>query len=250
MLSKIKGILAVKYPIELADKIVELYSKILLEYRKKEWKNCIGTIGQFNEACFRVINLELTANYISLKDKLPNFTNNILNQWEQYTGKDEVFRTIIPRMLFSMYCLRSKRGAVHLSNISANEIDTTVLLYQTKWILAELIRIVSNISFEETTVLIKQLISRENEIIWDAGKNLRVLCTKLSAQKQILCLLYSKDKLSDKELFDCIEYTNFSLFKSRLLKDLHKKRFIEYDAPMCILSPTGMIEAEKILNKI
>ena len=136
MLNKIQNILSKRYPVELTNKIIELYSKILLEYRKRDWKNCIATIGQFNEACFRIINLELTGNYIDLATKLPNFTNGILNNWEQYSSKDEIFRTVMPRILFSMYCLRSKRGAVHLSNIDPNEIDSTVLLYQTKWFLS------------------------------------------------------------------------------------------------------------------
>ena len=222
----------------------------MLEYRKRDWKNCIATIGQFNEACFRIINLELTGNYIDLATKLPNFTNGILNNWEQYSSKDEIFRTVMPRILFSMYCLRSKRGAVHLSNIDPNEIDSTVLLYQTKWFLSELIRLISNLPFNETADLIKQIISKENELVWNTGKKLRILSPKLKAKDQILCLLYTKDKLSDKELFDCVEYTNFSLFKSRLLRDLHKKRFIEYEKPYCLLSPIGMLEAEKIFNEI
>ena len=81
MLSKVEAALKTKYPEELSVKIVELYLKILLEYRKKDWKNCIGTIGQFNEAIYRIIELELTGTYIPLSQQLPQFNQKILDKW-------------------------------------------------------------------------------------------------------------------------------------------------------------------------
>ena len=53
MLNKLRDILKVKYPQDLSEKIIELYSKILSEYRKKNWQNCISNVGQFNEAIGR-----------------------------------------------------------------------------------------------------------------------------------------------------------------------------------------------------
>lgn len=248
MLNKVETILKTKYPEEISIKIVKLYFKILLEYRKKDWKNCIATIGQFNEAIYRVIELEQSGTYIPLAQQLPQFNSKILNQWENSKiSKSETFRVIMPRILFGMYCLRSKRGAVHLSNIDPNELDATMLLYQAKWIVAELIRHSSNLCFDETTNLIKQIIVKENDIVWNTGKRTRIL-KLIPAQQQVLCLLYSLGNLTDRELFENIEYANFSIFKTRVLKSLHKKRFIEYEIPNCILSPLGVCESEKILS--
>lgn len=250
MLNKIETILKTKYNEEISVKTVQLYAKILLEYRKKDWKNCISTIGQFNEAMFRVIEYELTGIYIPLSNQLPQFNSKILSNWENTSiPNSEIFRIVMPRILFSMYCLRSKRGAVHLSNIDPNEIDATLLLYQVKWFLSELIRNISKLSFNETAEIIKQIIAKENDIIWNTGEKIRIL-RPLSTVQQVLCLLYHSDKLTDKELCDNIEYKNFSVFKSRILKTLHKKRLIEYNAPNCILSPTGISEAEKILSSL
>lgn len=178
-----------------------------------------------------------------MSQQLPQFNSKVLNQWEnsQISGS-EIFRVVLPRILFGMYCLRSKRGAIHLSHIDPNESDATMLLYQVKWIVTELIRVSSNLSFDETTYIIKQIITKENTIVWNTGKKIRIL-KSIPAQQQVLCLLYSSGSLTDKELFEYIEYTNFSVFKTRILKNLHKKRFIEYEIPNCILSPIGIFES-------
>ena len=154
----------------------------------------------------------------------------------------------MPRILFSMYCLRNKRGAVHLSNIDPNEIDATLLLQQTKWFLAEIVRLSSNLSFDETVELIKQITCKEIEIVWDTGDSIRILKNDLTTAQKVICLLYYKDNQTDEELFDNTEYKNFSLFKNRILKDLHQKRLIEYTNQDCKISPLGIKEAETIFN--
>ena len=248
MLNKINTILKTKYPKELSEKIVKIYTDILLEFRKKDWKNCISNVGQLNEAFFRVIEYELNGSCTDLSSPLPQFQNSTLSRWESIPNKPEIFRIIMPRILFSMYCLRNKRGAVHLSNIDPNEIDATLLLQQTKWFLAEIVRLSSNLSFDETVELIKQITCKEIEIVWDTGDNIRILKNDLTTAQKVICLLYYKNNQTDEELFDNTEYKNFSLFKNRILKDLHQKRLIEYTNQDCKISPLGIKEAETIFN--
>ncbi|MGN0014194.1 MAG: hypothetical protein ACI37T_02110 [Candidatus Gastranaerophilaceae bacterium] len=246
MLNKVRIILESKYPKELSEKIVKLYSDTLLDFRKKNWKNCISNIGQLNEAFFRVLEYELTGNYIDLKTQLPKFQSGILNHWENVSNKPENLKVIMPRILFGMYCLRNKRGAIHLSSIDPNEIDATVLIQQAKWFLAEIIRINSPLSFDETIKLIKQIICKEIDIIWDTGGKIRILKNDLNTTQKVICLLYYKDGQSENELYENTEYKNFSLFRNRILKSLHQRRFIEYNNKVCKISPLGIIEAEKI----
>lgn len=248
MLNKVETILKTKYPDELSKRIVKIYSDTLFDFRKKDWKNCISNIGQLNEAFFRVIEYEVSGNYIDLNTQLPQFQNNILSRWENTPNKPEIFRIIMPRILFSMYCLRNKRGAIHLSGISPNEIDATLLIHQSKWFLAEIVRLVSKLSFDETSNLIKQIICKEIDIVWDTGENIRILKNNLTASQKVLCLLYYKDNQTDEELFKNTEYKNFSLFKNRVLRDLHQKRLVEYANQNCKISPLGINEAESIFN--
>ena len=248
MLNKVETILKTKYPDELSKRIVKIYSDTLFDFRKKDWKNCISNIGQLNEAFFRVIEYEVSGNYIDLNTQLPQFQNNILSRWENTPNKPEIFRIIMPRILFSMYCLRNKRGAIHLSGISPNEIDATLLIHQSKWFLAEIVRLVSKLSFDETSNLIKQIICKEIDIVWDTGENIRILKNNLTTSQKVLCLLYYKDNQTDEELFKNTEYKNFSLFKNRVLRDLHQKRLVEYANQNCKISPLGINEAESIFN--
>ncbi len=248
MLNKVETILKTKYPDELSKRIVKIYSDTLFDFRKKDWKNCISNIGQLNEAFFRLIEYEVSGNYIDLNTQLPQFQNNILSRWENTPNKPEIFRIIMPRILFSMYCLRNKRGAIHLSGISPNEIDATLLIHQSKWFLAEIVRLVSKFSFDETSNLIKQIICKEIDIVWDTGENIRILKNNLTASQKVLCLLYYKDNQTDEELFKNTEYKNFSLFKNRVLRDLHQKRLVEYANQNCKISPLGINEAESIFN--
>lgn len=248
MLNSVNKILLSRYPNELANKIVELYSAILFENRRKSWKNCISNIGQFNEVCYRLIEFELTGVYIPFNQQLPKFTNQTLIKWENIGNKPEIYRVIMPRILYGMYSLRSKRGAIHVSNIDPNEMDTSIMLSQVKWFLAEIIRNITNVSFNETSEIIKNIINKENEIIWEVNGVLRILDTKLKTEQKILSLLYSKDKQTFKELFNNTEYKNSTNFKL-ILKKMHNKKLIEYAVDKIFISPKGILEVEKYLNK-
>ena len=74
----------------------------------------------------------------------------------------------------------------------------------------------------------------------------------LDFKKQTLLLLYScvDGKASDQEIFDWVEYSSKGMFKTRILKDLHNERLIEYDdnAGTVYISPNGvkLVEANLI----
>ena len=83
-----------------------------------------------------------------ISNKLPNFNERILTTWENYgSAYDEVYRIIIPRCLYAMYCIRNKRGMIHKNHIDPNKMDATILLNDTKWVLAEFFRMSSTLSF-------------------------------------------------------------------------------------------------------
>ena len=94
--------------------------------------------------------------------------------------------------------------------------------------------------------MIKQIICKEIDIIWDTGGKIRILKNDLNTTQKVICLLYYKDGQSENELYENTEYKNFSLFRNRILKSLHQRRFIEYNNKVCKISPLGIIEAEKI----
>ena len=69
----------------------------------------------------------------------------------------------------------------------------------------------------------------------------------MTSKDKVICLLYMKDGMTDIELQNSIEYKNFSDFK-KILRALHKDKMIEYQNPKCILSPIGIMKAEKLFE--
>ena len=247
--SDIQNVLATAYPSELVDSMLTSYENALAEYKKEHWQYFGNEIGQFVEVARRMIEYQLDNRYTPLADKLANFNERILTAWENYDSKfSEVYRIVIPRCLYSMYCLRNKRGMIHKSHIDPNRMDASVLLSNTKWVLAEIFRQVSTMSFEETEEIVNSIMCKESSIIWDTGNGLRILDTKMSCKNKVLCLLYMKNGQLDTDLQKSTEYKNTTEFK-RVLRTLHKEKLIEYADSKCILSPTGLIEAETLLTK-
>lgn len=247
--SDIQKVLTTVYPTELVDSMLTSYENALAEYKKEHWQYFGNEIGQFVEVARRMIEYQLDNRYTPLADKLSNFNERILTAWENYDSKfSEVYRIVIPRCLYLMYCLRNKRGMIHKSHIDPNRMDASVLLSNTKWVLAEIFRQVSTMSFEETEEIVNSIMCKESSIVWDTGNCLRILDTKMSCKNKVLCLLYMKDGQSDADLQKSTEYKNTTEFK-RVLKALHKEKLIEYTDSKCILSPTGLMEAEILLTK-
>ncbi len=247
--SDIQNILSTEYPSELVESMLTSYENALAEYKKEHWQYFGNEIGQFIEVVRRIIEYQLEKRYTPLANKLANFNERILTAWENYDSNiSEVYRIIIPRCLYSMYCLRNKRGMIHKNHIDPNRMDATVLLSNTKWVLAEIFRQVSTMSFEETETVVNSIMVKETSIIWDVGNCLRILDTKMSTKDKVICLLYMREKMTDTDLQKFIEYKNISQFK-KILCELHKSKLIEYSAPNCILSPLGIEYAERLYSK-
>lgn len=239
--------LAVAYPNELIESLLTSYENALVEYKKGHWQYFGNEVGQFIEVARRIIEYQLNGTYTSLTDKLSIFNEKLLMDFERKGSEiSEVYRIVIPRILYAMYCLRNKRGMIHKSHIDPNKMDATVLLGNTKWVLAELFRIVSTLSFDETEKIVDSIMCRETSIIWDTGTTLRVLNAKMSARDKILCLLYTKNNQSENDLRNSIEYKNVSEFR-KILKALHKEKMIEYTVEKCSISPVGIKKAESLL---
>ena len=245
---KIKNILINNLPEELIDELLENYVNSLKEFRKGNWKYFSTEIATFNEIIFRILEYLLTANYTAINNKLPKFNEKVLLTWEAIPNKDENIRIIIPRILYSMFCIRNKRGAIHKNHIIPNKMDANLLLSNAKWIISELIRTYSSLGMDDAENLIDSIQSKEVDFIWNVDSNVRILNLELKCQEQILVLLYIYNTLSIDELLKNIEYSNKSVFKKYLVT-MHKKRLLELMGDKCTISPIGIVEAEKLILK-
>jgi len=248
MREKVNKIIESAFDSEIAKNILDSYQEIQSNYNLRKWKPSELDSGHFVESVRRAIEKELLNNYIPFDKKLPNFNDTILQSYERAMGS-ESFRILIPRALKSIYNIRNKRGVGHISTISPNEMDATYILYTVKWVLAEIIRLKSKLSIPETQKLVNLIVKRQVEILWKEKDFNRVLDSSMSAKNQVLVLLFNDSPLKRDLLLRAIEYKNPTDFNNKVLRPLHKSRFIEYDKKSgdCLISPTGTMVAEKII---
>jgi hypothetical protein len=118
-----------------------------------------------------------------------------------------------------------------------------------KWVLAELVRLGSQLTIQETQQLVDKIVERQYTLVWKSDGIIRILDTKLVAREKVLVLLYDDSPRSDESLRSIIEYRNGTGFRA-ILRDLHRKRLIEYkDDQNCVISPAGLLEAEAIIRR-
>ena len=127
---------------KLAEHIINSFKEVERNYHLKSWKTSSLDAGHFVEAVRRLIELKLFGQYTPINKPLPNFNDKCLNSYLNKQG-EESYRIHIPRLLFTIYGIRNKRGIGHISNIKPNKIDSTLILSSCKWVLAEIIRPVS-----------------------------------------------------------------------------------------------------------
>ncbi len=233
---------------EIATVILDAYREIEHNYALRKWKPSELDAGHFVEGVRRALDHELTGSYIAFSKALQPFDDKALLSYENKTG-DHSFRLLIPRALKSIYNIRNKRGVAHISDVNPNEMDATLILYNVKWILAELLRLKSGLAPEQTQKMIDIIVERKCPLIWKEGGIISVLSTRMSTKKQILVLLYDKSPIRDTELQNITEYINCTNFK-KMLKEMHKQKLIYYHQNgNCHLSPVGISEAETIIQE-
>lgn len=248
MYNKVNKILRHGFDADIAEHILDSFKEIQENYILKKWKPSELDAGHFVESVRRAIEKELFGNYTSFSQNISNFDNKILLSYENAKG-DDSYRILIPRILKSVYNIRSRRGVGHVGAISPNEMDATYILYATKWVLAELVRSKSNLSPADTKQIVDNIIVRQVSLIWKNKSDLkRILNPRISAAEQILIFLLDENVLSVTELLNMTEYRNRTNFL-KILRKLHTKRWIDFSSDQCELTPTGSIEAEEILKK-
>lgn len=247
--NQIEDLLKYEIPDELIKPLFEHFQKANNEFLKENWDYVGNEIGKFIEIAFRIVQNKNLEQYTPINKKLPIITEGFLKNFEQANDVGEEYRIIIPRVLYSMYCIRNKRGMIHINNINPNRMDALYLINSSKWILSEIIRSTSNIDFEIAMKIIDDILHKTTPYIWRNNDIVRVLNTKLNIKEKILILLYSEDKMSVERLFNCIEYKNKTIFKKYVM-ELHKSRFLEIDSnDECLILPNGIEYIEQILKK-
>jgi hypothetical protein len=125
------------------------------------------------------------------------------------------------------------------------------VLYSTKWIVAELVRLLHTLTTEEATAIVDGLIEREVAWVWTHEDKKRVLRTGMTWKQQTLVLLLTEaGDVPEVDLCRWLEHSSPPSFRKDVLKPLHKARQIEYDTTerTVRLLPPGVTAAEALVS--
>ncbi len=249
-MKNIKNLLESCFGRLIAENLLSSYDDIVNKYSQSKWQESISASGKFAEIGVRAVECKLfQGKYLQFDKTLGGF-DKLLAKYEKTKG-DRSYRVLIPRVLRNIYAIRSTRGGAHVSSISPNRMDATLLLYSVKWVLAEMVRIESGFSADETASLVEAITERLTPLIWRKGQITRVLSNKITVKDKILLLLnHFPDSQTEVKLYTMTEYSNHSVFKKRI-RELHRETLIHYDTQtgLCTISPTGEKQADQIQLK-
>ncbi len=234
-------------PTELADGMMSNLESAISSYQTQQYSTSVLATGKFVEFAIRALEFLSKKRYTPLSKNLQKFTNQRLDEFANQFDS-EPCKTLIPRTLFSMYCIRNKRGGIHVATYEPNRLDAAKLIHDMKWVIYELASITCNTSDEKVVTLLENFSAPLSQVIWDVDNTRRVLSDRLSCQDQILLLLSSRSMSLD-QLRTATEYKNISRFRNIVL-DLHKHRLINYHDGICTISPLGANAVEKIIKKL
>lgn len=248
MRDEIRRILESTYPKELVDALLSAFGDMQKEYARGNYKASELEGGQFNEAARRLLEIELFGTATPLGSPLNRFNDAELKRYESAAGPDS-FRIIIPRVLYSAYTLRNKRGVGHLGHASPYYMDAVYVLCCYGWVLAEFVRAKSGLPAETCQEIVDSLVERQMPLVYVDDKVRRVLDTNMPARDQVIVLLYSTGTpLAEDDLLAWVEYSNPSTFRKNVLYTLHKERLIEYRDKVCRLTVKGVKAVEELLR--
>ena len=154
-------------------------------------------------------------------------------------------------MLMALYEIRNNRNVGHIGgDVDPNHMDAVCVLQMSKWIVAELVRVLHRVDTDTATAVVDGLVERETPLIWEVNGKRRVMNVKLSMRDRTLILLHGDGgEVSEVNLVSWIEYSNAAVYRRDVLRKMHKKRLIEYDQSrgMAQISPTGIAYVEDAL---
>jgi hypothetical protein len=179
----------------LVDQLLRAYTDLKSNYYLDKHKPSELEGGHFAEVVIRILQFITTGTYTPLGQTLARFDTRELERYSNLpsaTYSDSI-RIHIPRAVFAIYGIRSRRGVGHVGgDINANLSDASFIVATCDWILAELLRLYYTSSLEEAQKLVDTLVARKVPLIQDFDGFLKVLDPALSVPRRVLVLLYQR----------------------------------------------------------
>lgn len=241
-------------PDGLRKPLIQEFEQILTEYRAADWEKVGLKAGKICETVFTILKGYTSGHYPSAPSKPSNMVAACTALESSGSQFSRPVRIQIPRVLIALYELRNNRAIGHVSgDLNPNHMDAEFFLRGCKWMIAELVRIFTNLSTDEARDLIEEVTERTLPVVWDTASGKKILNPTLSARDKALVLTYScAGGATADELKRWIGYGNLSRFRKQILGGLSADALVHFDeaSDRVVVSPTGIrrVEMTGLLN--
>jgi hypothetical protein len=235
-------------PSGLRDPLMAEYEKLLRHYGEMRWEPAELNGGKLCEVVYTILKGYVDGSF----PPKPAKPRNMVDACRAFEGAQCASRSIrlqIPRLLIALYEVRNGRSVGHVGgDVDPNHMDAGLVVSMSQWLMAELVRIFHAVTVEEATATVDNLVERRIPLLWRVGGRTRVLSATMSYRDKAFALLYgASGSLKAKDIVDCIEYSNASVFRKMVLVPAHKAALIDFDSKTdeVRLSPLGVRYVEQ-----
>jgi hypothetical protein len=151
----------------------------------------------------------------------------------------------------SIYTFRNKRNIAHNGEVDPNTIDLAFTAHASAWIVAEFLRISTNITMEEAGRLIELVHAPIGDLVEEIDGT-TLIHGKMSTSDEVLVLLRSRypDYVSLDKILETTRLRNSKSVKNRLI-ELVEAKLVFGDAKRGYkLTSVGFNEAVKIIARL
>jgi hypothetical protein len=230
--------------------LVASFSGIVKNFAERRWEPAELNGGKLCEVAYCVVQGIAEGKFPARATKPRNLVD-ACRALENQSGPPRAVRIQIPRMLIALYEVRNNRNVGHVGgDVDPNHMDAVCVLQISKWIVAELIRVLHEQPVDEAAALVDAVVEREVPLVWKVGDKMRVLDPALSYKDTTMILLHAvAGPVQESDLFTWAEHSNASVYRRDILRKGHKDRLLEYDeeAGTVEISPRGVEYAEGLL---
>jgi hypothetical protein len=238
----------VQLPPQLRQDLLGSFTEIVNNFAENRWEPSELNGGKLCEAAYSICKGLCSGSLPQRAQKPRNMLQACQALERDYAQADRSPRIQIPRMVVALYEIRNNRGVGHLGgDVDPNHMDAVAVLQMSKWIVAELVRIMHGMSTEDASDLVDALVEREVPLVWRVGQVRRVLDQRLSMRDKTLVLLHSiPGAAAEADLVAWVEHSNPSVYRRDVLRRAHRDRLLEYDATArtAQISPLGIAYVE------
>lgn len=237
-------------PSGLRGDLLGAFDRIVTNYAQERWEPSELNGGKLCEVTYSIIRGYADGQMPERAYKPDNMVRDC-RALENQTQLPRSLRISIPQLLPVLYEVRNNRNVGHVGgDVDPSHMDAVMVLQNAKWMMAELVRVFHDLPIEQASEAVESLVARDIPVIWQVGARLRVLDPALSMkEKTLLILLGAAAPLTDRELCENVEHSNFSVYRRQVLDAAHDQRLLEYNRKtgLVTISPLGIAEAEAIL---